>query len=120
MKTLILIAVSFLIIGCTQATKGYISYKGKFCECDNDTKSITLFLNKNNSYECKCNDKRVDYIKNKNPIKKYKPLKITKRKDGCETTITEIYTSKASGTITICKGKILKPGQESKIIEVKE
>jgi len=125
MKTIILIATAFLFIGCTQATKGYISYQGKFCECANDSSSITLFLNKNNSYECKCNNKiitstpkRIVPIVKQTKIRKYtfdKPswINIAPIKK-CETTITNVYKD---GEVR-CKGKILEPSQKTRIVRI--
>ena len=42
------------------------------------------------------------------------------KREGCETTITEIFTSKASGTITICKGKLLEKGQKTRIVRINQ
>lgn len=39
-------------------------------------------------------------------------------KTECDTEITEIFYSKASGEITICKGKLLEVGQKTRIRRV--
>lgn len=94
-----------------QPTKNTVKYNGLVCECDGD---VSLYLNGDNGYECKCGD--VGYVA---PIKKMiKPT--IKKQSGCETTITEIYTSKESGTITICKGKLLVGNQKTRIVKVNE
>ena len=36
----------------------------------------------------------------------------------CDTQITEIFYSKASGTIQLCKGKILEVGESTRVIKV--
>jgi hypothetical protein len=40
------------------------------------------------------------------------------KSDDCPTEVTEIFYSKASGEITVCKGKLLQPGQETRIVRV--
>jgi hypothetical protein len=48
-----------------------------------------------------------------------KPTTFKEVDDGsCPTEVTEIFYSKASGEITTCKGKLLEPGQKTRIRRV--
>ena len=42
------------------------------------------------------------------------------KENNCETEITEMFFSKESGWITVCKGKILTNGQKTRIVTVKK
>ncbi|MEA3316183.1 MAG: hypothetical protein U9Q30_10025 [Campylobacterota bacterium] len=80
-------------------------------------KEVVYFQNQDsNSY----NSNNYKTTKPKNRIIKKNITKTTDKKvnSRCETEITEIFNSKASGKITICKGKILTDGKKSKIIYV--
>ena len=52
-----------------------------------------------------------------NDTKLNKALDVIKS-DECETEVTEIFYSKASGEITTCKGKLLEDGQKTRIVRV--
>ena len=113
MFKLILLLIAFIFIGCNQTNKHYIvKYKGLEC------KSLTDVGIKwdGKKYVCVGNyirEPKKKVVKRKIAIKK-QPTK----REGCETTITEIFTSKASGTITICKGKLLEKGQKTRVVRV--
>jgi len=68
-------------------------------------------------YKCfyKKNNKIV-YRKQKKSVRVVKKLKSSINQ--CETEITQVYTSKSSGKIVTCRGKILEKGQKTRVVYV--
>ena len=81
----------------------------------------SFYDNVKDDYKRVTSDKKATVIKI-NVLEKEIPKEIilNKKIDGCETEITEIFYSKASGKITICKGKLLEVGQKTRVIEVQK
>ncbi len=113
------IAILITLTGCKEVKLNTVSYIYTQCE---STGNVGIKLDTDGVYRCIEPKHKVKSIFNREPKSKKKIVKqIEKRKsisNGCETTITEIFTSKASGSITLCKGKLLKHGQKTRIIRV--
>ena len=86
---------------------GYIAYdkqdeiKGVINEYSRTESSYNRYSNNNT------NDAESDDI-----------VLVDKSDGSCPTEVTEIFYSKASGEITTCKGKLLEPGQKTRIRRV--
>jgi len=97
-----ILATGILFSGCTkeQPNIGYIKYKDAKCYCKIN-EDITMTLRDNNTYKCRCGGSNniID-------------------DDSCPTEITEIFYSKESGEITVCKGKILADNQKTRVIRI--
>ena len=118
-KTLITLSILILFTGCIPQSKyNYVSYKYATCKSTHDV-GIKL---QNGIYKCvyRKNNKIV-YQKPKKTVKAIKKQIIKEKviSSGCETSITQIYTSRSSGKITTCRGNILEPGQKTRIVHVK-
>lgn len=124
MQIISLILIVLLFTGCTRTIKHYtISYEKLVCKSFRDV-GIRL---KGGVYECFGKELIIEKPKRIWKEKKVKPKPIAKRQyvaaiktNGCPTQITKIYNSKASGKITICKGKLLKEGEKTVIRRVNE
>jgi len=100
-KLLLIVSIIILFSGCVNKkpnTDNTIKYKDYICNCPYN-KTTTLDIK---SYKCTCGN----FVKKIN--------------QDCQTTITQIYNSKASGKIVTCKGKLLEYGQHTRIIRVNE
>lgn len=118
MKTLSLIAISFIFIGCTKEPNvGYITQGYNTCECS-DTDNITYNIK---TKECVCGGNNGIIIKE--TIIKDDTFGIKKElvdSNECPTEVTERFYSKASGWITVCKGKFLENGAKTRIVTIKK
>jgi len=102
-KYIIAIPIVFLI-GCSKnETHNVVEYQGVKCKSLGDVGVVWDGRN----YICKYSNVESNHI----PIKRV-------ASSGCETEITEIFTSKSSGKITVCKGKILTGNQKTKIVRI--
>ncbi len=90
-----------LFTGCT-TLKNSIAHNKTICQCTN-TDNITLYLD--DEYKCKCGAT---------------PITAPAVQTGCQTLITKIYYSKASGKITTCIGRLLLPNEKSRVIRRSE
>jgi len=81
-------------------------------------KEVVYYQGDNSQYIPKKSSTSTSNTKTYTQYKKIKKNTTQNQKAGCETEITEIYNSKESGKITICKGKILTVGKKTKFIYV--
>ena len=97
---LLIIAIAFGGCASKPSNIGYIKYKDAKCFCKIN-EDISMIINDNNTYKCSCGESNniID-------------------DDSCPTEITEIFYSKASGEITVCKGKILADNQKTRVIRI--
>jgi len=108
------ILIPFLFSGCVFDKNnhiGYIKYRGETCY---STGQDIKLLYDNGIISCENGNKEIAIEK------KFKILDHNIENDKCETEITEKFYSKASGWITICKGKLLRDGQVSRVVEVRK
>lgn len=116
MSKVIFISILIIFTGCVQKEVVYM---------DNSNSSYSKKKNTTSSHHKKTYKTTYSKYK-KNHISKHSTVKhhIIKKDTNknihnkCETAITKVFNSKASGRIIICKGKILTDGQKSKIIYV--
>lgn len=111
-KTILTIAIIITLQGCKEPTLNTVSYKYAVCASDGNV-GIVL---KGEMYVCM---EEKTTVKRYISIKKKQTKKSTIKKGECETTVTAIYRkSKHIGkkSLVICEGKLLEPGQVSRIV----
>ncbi len=114
-KLISTIAILITLTGCKEVKLNTVSHLYAKCESSGN---VGIKLDKDGVYRCINSKHQVKQIFRTVPKAKKTIRKSKKVSNKCETTITEIFTSKASGSITLCKGKLLEPGQKTRIIRV--
>lgn len=114
-KYILPLAIIITLQGCKQSKLNRVSYMYQACEGKDN---VGIKLDSDGVYRCINSKHQVNQIFRTVPKAKKTIKKSKKVSNKCETTITEIFTSKASGSITLCKGKLLEPGQKTRIIRV--
>jgi hypothetical protein len=89
-----------LISGCKEVNLNTVSHKNITCFSSGDVGVQYI----NGKYKCVYGG--TGFISSQN------------KESGCPTEITQIFHSKASGTIETCKGKLLLDGEKTRIINV--
>ena len=111
------LAIIITFQGCTPSKLNQVSYLYQSCEGKGN---VGIRLDKDGVYRCIDSKHQVKKTYRKKKIESSKIYKKKTVSSGCETTITEIFTSKALGSkpLTVCKGKILTGNQKTKTIHV--